>query len=617
LRRAPIIVFGILVAATFAAFFVAQRLKNAPTVVQGLSHTPRFSPNGDGRFDRARVTFKVKKADDVTVQVLDAEGDVVKTLLDDRHLKAYQPIVPSLAWDGTTDSGAIAPDGRYRIRITLRREGRSVIPQWSMLKDTQPPVPLVTSIGPQKQPGPELLPEPGGGTANIHFGPALGHAKIHIFRTAPGRPRQVLERPLAAGATTFAWDGKDDAGNPVPAGTYLAVPEWRDATGNIGTSVPLDRAGLPILRRSPPTPLPGRGGITVRYLGAQPPVLPVKARDPLRIFVDARQERYSWSVRRVAGATVARSHNPKTNTRVNLQAPGGKSGAYAFEARTATHRTTVVFGVQARKPVVGTAAKPHGVLVVLPAITWQGHNPLDDDGDGAPNTLDLGVPVRPFRIMAGNGLPQGFGDREVHVLRWLDRNGKRYDITTDAALLARRGPQLTGHTGVLIPGDARWLPTRVRQDLRAFARRGGTVVSIGIDSLRRSVRLDAKGRLADPTPERQTDLFGSVIRPLVTKTTNLEVFQEDPTVDLFKGGPGLFENVPAWEATASAGPDADLVTRAVTVNPAAKDVIVGLRFGKGLVIRPGFPEFAPRLSASTPDPAVSPLMARMWTLLSR
>ena len=614
MRRAPIVVFGILVAATFAAFFVAQRLKNAPSVVQRLQHTPRFSPNGDGRMDRARITFRLKKDDDVTVQVLNAEGDVVKTLLDDRHLKRYQPITPSLAWDGTTDGGATAPDGRYRIRITLRREGRSVIPEWSILKDTQPPVPLVTSIGPQKQPGPELLPEPGGGTANIHFGPALGHAKIHIFRTAPGRPRQVLERALAPGATVFKWDGKDDAGRPVPAGTYLAVPEWRDATGNVGTSVPLDRAGLPILTRGR---LRGRGGITVRYVGAQPPVLPAKARDPLRIFVDARQERYSWSVRRIAGATVARSHNPKTNTRVNLQAPGGKSGVYVFEARTATHRTDVVFGVQARRPVAGTAAKPRGVLVVLPVITWQGRNPLDEDGDGAPNTLDLGVPVRPFRIMAGDGLPQGFGDREGHVLRWLDRNGKRYDITTDAALLARRGPQLAGHHGVLIPGDARWLPTRVRQDLRAFARGGGTVVSVGIDSLRRSVRLDARGRLADPSPERSSDLFGSVIRPLVTKTTNLEVFQEDPAVDLFKDGPGLFTGVHAWEATQSAGPDADLVTRAVTVDPAGKDVVVGLRFGKGLVLRPGFPEFAPRLSAKTPDPAVSPLMARMWTLLSR
>jgi hypothetical protein len=612
-RRAVVIVFGVLVAATFAAFFVAQRLKNAPTVVQGLSRTPRFSPNGDGRKDRAHITFKLKKADDVTVQVLDVRGDVVKTLMDDRHLGRYQPIVPSLAWDGTTDAGGKAPDGRYRVKITLRDQGRALIPEWSILKDTHAPQPRVTSIGPQTRYGPELLPEPGGGPAEIHFGPALGKsARIHIFRTAPGRPRQVVDRPLAPGAKLLRWDGRDDAGARVSPGTYLVVPEWRDATGNIGTSVPLDRAGLPVITHGR---LPGRGGITVRYLGARPPVIPVKARDRVQIAVDARGARWTWSVRRVAGSVLKRSTATKTRPPATFAAPGGKSGVYLFEVRTRSHRTTVAFPVQARKAVAGTAAQPHGVLVVLPSITWQGTNPLDEDGDGAPNTLDLGVPVRPFRIMAGSGLPAGFADREAHVLRWLDRTGRRYDITTDAALLAGRGPRLTGHHGVLIPGDARWLPARVRQDLRTFARGGGTVVSVGMDSLRRGVRLDAKGRLALPTPERATDLFGARIGPITRLTTDLEQFEDDPKVKLFENATGLFTGVPEWEPTLKAGTDAGLVSRAVTVKPAGRNVIVALSYGRGLVIRPGFSAFAPRLS--TNDPAVSALMARMWTLLSR
>ena len=32
-------------------------------------------------------------------------------------------------------------------------------------------------------------------------------------------------------------------------------------------------------------------------------------------------------------------------------------------------------------------------LVVLPALTWQGVNPVDDTGDGLPNTLRAGTPV--------------------------------------------------------------------------------------------------------------------------------------------------------------------------------------------------------------------------------
>ena len=92
MRRTGVVVFGVLVAATFAAFFVAQRLKNAPSVVQQFNATYVFSPNRDGRKDRAHVTFKVKKADNVTVELVDHDGDPVKTLLDDRHLAAYAPI---------------------------------------------------------------------------------------------------------------------------------------------------------------------------------------------------------------------------------------------------------------------------------------------------------------------------------------------------------------------------------------------------------------------------------------------------------------------------------------------------------------------------------------------
>jgi hypothetical protein len=625
MRRTPIVVFGVLVAATFAAFFVAQRLKNAPSVVQQFAAYYVFSPNGDGRLDRARVTFKVKKADDVTVEMLDADGDPVKTLLDDQHLEAYTPIDPALRWDGTDDDGKVVPDGRYRVQITLRHLGRSVIPQRSILKDTTPPKPKVTSIGPEKVYGPELLPGPEGGKAEVHFGPALGtHALIHVFQTGPYSPGTDGVRPLPrvvradrlrAGQTQWDWDGTDGDGRRVSPGTYVVVPEWRDAAGNIGTGVPLDHKGQPILTHGR---LPGRGGVTVRYLGAQVPVTPAKARDRVEIQVDARQQRYSWNVRRVGDPAIrAHSSKPKTKTKVVFSAPGGKSGVYVLTANTASRSTRVVFPVQARQPIAGTRAKPRGVLVVLPYVTWQGRNAADDDGDGAPNTLDLGVPVRPVRIMAGDGLPSGFTGQEGQLLRWLDRNGKRYDITTDLALALKRGPQLAGHHGVLIPGDARWLPTNVRVALRAFVKAGGTVVSTGTDSLRRSVSLDAKARLADPSPAKPTDLFGARLAPVVHKATNLELFTQDPKIDLFQGADGLFPNIDAWEATDRVGDEADLLSNAVTsVKYGSKTVIVAARFGKGLVIRPGFPSFAHRV-ATNADPATSALMARMWTLLSR
>jgi hypothetical protein len=618
-RRAPVVVFGVLVAATFAAFFVAQRLKNSPSVIQRLRVDTFgiggdvFSPNGDGRRDRVRFALRLKKADHVTLAIVNTKGDVVRTVLSDRAVKAYTTIgQPGVPWDGRDDAGRMVPDGRYRLRITLRDQGRSVLVPRSVLKDTTPPKPRVTAIGPQKGPGPELLPEPDGSAARIHFGGALAAGRIHIFRTAPGAPREVRSAGLKPGQREFDWDGTNDLGRAVSPGTYLVVPEWRDLAGNIGTSVPLGRDGLPVLTHGR---LPGRGGITVRYVGARPPVTPAKARDRVTIDVDTRQQRYTWSLRRLGGAPIKRSSQPKTTPHVVFGAPGGTSGLYVFEVATRTHRTQILLPVQARSSVGGTPARPSGVLVVLPLITWQGRNPVDENGDGAPDTLDLGIPVSPFRVMGGDGLPQGFTDREAPILQWLDRNRRRYDLTTDAALLLGKGPQLAGHHGVLLPGDARWLPAKLRDDLRRFARAGGTVVSAGTDSLRRSVRMDAKGRFADPSGPQRTDAFGAQLRPLAHQMTNLENFEDDPKVALFQGATGLYSGVPDWEETVRAGQEANLVSRAVTVTPQGRNVIVAVRFGKGLVIRPGFPAFATRLS--TNDPAVTALMARTWTLLSR
>jgi hypothetical protein len=75
------IAFGLLVVATFGAFFVAQRLKASPAVVGEFRRTPFFSPNSDGRFDRATVRFEIRKRDRVTLAVVDADGDEVRELM--------------------------------------------------------------------------------------------------------------------------------------------------------------------------------------------------------------------------------------------------------------------------------------------------------------------------------------------------------------------------------------------------------------------------------------------------------------------------------------------------------------------------------------------------------
>jgi flagellar hook assembly protein FlgD len=595
-------VFAVLVVATFGAFFLAQRLKNAPPVLSEIHVFPFFSPNGDGRFDKVRLTFKLKKTDDVSVAILNSSGDEVRELLGSRHAHAGQLV--RLLWDGRTDDGRRAPDGRYRYRITLVHQGRSVKLATSVLLDTTPPKPLVTSIGPRREYGPELLPVPGGGDAVVHLRAPGARPIIRVFKTGPGPVRLVLTKQLENGAKEWRWAGTTESGRPVSPGTYLVAIETRDRAGNRGLSPALDRHGLPVAGYA--ATLPGRGGITVRYLGASPPSTPTTTGDDADFFVDARQKPWTWSVRRV-GTNEATPPRRKTSARVRLHAPGRESGVYLMQVRTATHATTVPFAVQSRKH--------HAVLVVLPVMTWQGRNALDDDGDGLPNLLDRGVGVRLDRVYVGDGLPAGFAQRDAPLLAWLDRNHHRYDITTDVALAAGTGPRLEGHKGVILPSDVRWLPRALQLRLRRFVRGGGAVASFGVDSLRRQVTVSTRGRLADPTPPATTDLFGARLRPLqhLAAPTKLLGATEDDRLQFFAGTAGAFG--PFTEVQEADFPDAQLEASAVTESPqSGRPVIAATRLAQGLVIRFPLPEL-PSLLASG-DAETSALLNRTWTLLS-
>jgi len=488
-------VFTALVLATFGAFFVAQRLKATPSVVGEFRRTPFFSPNRDGRFDRATVRFEIRKRGRVSLAVVDADGDEVKTLIDDDTFLPYREI--RARWDGTNDDGDRVPDGNYRYRITLADQGRNVVIPESVRLDTTPPRPRVTSIGPAKDtvPRPELLPVPGGGEAVVHLFAPGQKKRILLFKTGPGPVRQVGPPvPLDDGATEWRWSGQTETGRPVSPGTYLVAIQVRDQAGNIGTSPPLDRRGLPAITYG--SPLPGRGGITVRYLGVQPPAAPVQAGKPVAFGVDPRGERWAYTVRRVGSSEiVARGRHTRGGV-FRITAPGRESGVYLFDVRTRARHVTVPFAVQ------GAEKRP--ALVVLPTMTWQGRNPVDDDGDGLPNLLDTGLPVRLGRVLAGDGLPVGFAQRDAPLLAWLARGGRRFDVTTDVALAAGSGPKLSDHKGVLLTSDTRWLPRGLQRRLRSFVRGGGTVASLGLDSLRRGVRVTPRARLIDPTyPDRR------------------------------------------------------------------------------------------------------------------
>lgn len=598
-RRRPAIIAGIafaaLVVATFAAFFITQRLKREPGVLGQVRATPFFSPNQDGRFDRARIGFLLQEPDDVTVTVVDRDDEPVRRLARNQPLDAYTQL--RLAWDGRDDAGDRVPDGTYRVRVGLRRQGRSVLLPRNIRLDTTPPEPRVLSVGPEQSalPRPELLPNREGEPARVRLFLPGRKGRVIVYRTDVTPAREVLAEDVANGTTVWEWDGTVD-GRRVAQGTYLVAAETRDQAGNIGTSP----ATLP------PKPaygeeLGGKGGISIRYLNAQPPTVPVEAAGRADFGVIAGGERYTWQIRRVGQPR--RANGSGTRPIVSVRAPGGTSGLYLFELRTATRRATVPFPVQ--------SVQEHKVLVVLPATTWQGRNRVDDDGDGWPDTLSGGLPVRTARIYDGSGLPAGVEDTVAPLLIALDRQKRRYDITTDLALARGVGPQLGDHTGVILAGDTQWMDAGLQRRLRRWVSRGGRLFNVGVESLRREVRVTPR-RALDPTTAAPRDLFGAQLAPVADAPGTTVVVAEDP-LRLFEGTDGRFEGFDRYEATRSLGP-ASRVVALGTTEDGEQDIIVASRLNKGLVIRTGLPQLPSKLSG---DADLQALLRRIWVLLNR
>jgi flagellar hook assembly protein FlgD len=279
-----------LVVATFGAFFVTQRLKRTPPPVNSVLATPLFSPNRDGRGnERARVSFTIKKDDDVTVDVITPAGDRVRRIADGRGLLAYRRL--SLSWDGRDDDDRLVRDGSYRYRVALRREGRTITLPDAVVKDVTPPRPRVLSIGPTAStvPAPEVFPNRRDQPMRVRlFVPGRGSGVL-VYRTDAETPQLVLQRNVPSGDTIWTWDGTGEDGSRLPSGTYVVVARSRDKAGNVGTSP----------RPIPPDPafgrgLGGKGGVQIMSLAAGPPSAPIEATDDAEFLVVSAGRRYTW-----------------------------------------------------------------------------------------------------------------------------------------------------------------------------------------------------------------------------------------------------------------------------------------------------------------------------------
>jgi hypothetical protein len=206
-----------LLGGTAAAFAVTEGLKLEPSPISGTSVVKTFSPRCECDRDTAVVDFKLRKADRLTITIIDANEHEVRRLVEHgRFPSGWQ----SFVWNGRTDDGEIAPDGAYRPRVHLARAHQTIVLPNPIRVDTTAPRVTLVSIRPR-----ELTPahrkagvryrvsEQAKGIVYVDGRRAVGPSRFYPLDGKLDLYLAVRGRDLARGPHTVSVGAVDLAGN--------------------------------------------------------------------------------------------------------------------------------------------------------------------------------------------------------------------------------------------------------------------------------------------------------------------------------------------------------------------------------------------------------------------
>ena len=597
------VVFVLLVAATFSAFFAAQRLKSAPPVATIKKVTQHFSPNGDGRRDVARFRVRVRKDDDVTMTVVDDAGTEVRRLA--TAVPAQSERAVRVRWDGRTENGATAPEGIYRLRVSLRRGGRAVTLNPGFVLDVTAPRPTVIAGGPD---GTHWITGPVAGAVpfRVRVVSERFPTRMSVLRTDLGDPREVERFRLPPGVREGEWDGRA-GGAPAPPGTYQIVAAVRDQAGNVG---PL-RAGRA-----------GRGARRARRQRAGAARAPA-GRSGARGRQGQVRGRLAWSARTAGGSSASARTSSRSCGAAARAARGAMSRRCAGASRRAgsspcarragrpacTCCACAPASTSPRSRSRSRASRPRRSSSCCRRSRGSGGTCSTTTATAFPNTLENGSSAAYPRLLAG-GLPAGFGDDVGALLGFLDAQRIHYDVTTDLTLAASRSGLTGEREGVILAGPFRWVSTELARRLRRYASEGGRVASFGAESLRRGVDI-ARDRLLRPLPHGDTDPFGTHLRPVrrLPAPAALQPIADEGDTGLLTGVeslPGfseLEESEPSDRVqVALAAVDLKALEQADSTDEPLPDAFPAVSLsslGEGTVIRVGLPQWGAQLRAGS------------------
>jgi hypothetical protein len=140
-----ILVLGLL-AGSAAAFAITEALKLERSPIAGPRFTRWFSPTCACDRQTALLTFRLRRSERVDAVIVNEDGHAVRTLvLGMQHRRGRV----SLVWDGLDDEGQVVPDGRYRLRVHLGRDRRTILMPTPVFVDTTRPKIRLLGIAPE------------------------------------------------------------------------------------------------------------------------------------------------------------------------------------------------------------------------------------------------------------------------------------------------------------------------------------------------------------------------------------------------------------------------------------------------------------------------------------
>jgi len=291
-----ILVLAVL-AATAVAFVVTEDLKLEPDPIARPRIDPTVSPVCRCDRQTARIAFRLRAEDVLTLTIADSDGNVVRTLLREAR---FRPGNHQFGWDGRDQAGRVVPDGLYQPRVELQRLGRTIDFAGRIRVDTSRPSIRVLHVSRRM-----LSPDGDGRGDAITIRYRAGQPS-NVLLLVNGK-RQIRTRLRSEGAIRWA------PGRLRPGLERLQLVAV-DAAGNRQAAQPFY--------------------VRVRYLEVTPTRLRSTPRKLFTVRIGTDFPRYTWRLGRRNGS--ARRHT------LRLRAPA-KPGRYALRISAAgRHETTVV-----------------------------------------------------------------------------------------------------------------------------------------------------------------------------------------------------------------------------------------------------------------------------------